>query len=54
MANAIEVATITLSDGSTAYVKDATARSGLSGKVDVAQGLQNKGKFLKVGNTGNM
>ena len=41
-------------NGDSYDIKDATARTNLSGKVDISQGSANAGKFLVVGNDGNV
>lgn len=46
-----DISTITLPNGNTYNIKDATARSG---KVDKNQGTANAGKFLVVGSDGNV
>ena len=47
-----DISKIKTPDGTTYDVKDSTARSGLTGKVDTNQGSGNAGKFLVVGSDG--
>ncbi len=49
-----DISHITTISGDTYDIKDATARSGLSDKLDVAQGSANAGKFLVVGSDGDI
>lgn len=49
-----DVSHITALNGVTYDIKDATARTNLQNKLDVAQGTSNAGKFLVVGSDGNI